>query len=232
MANSIQILSTRPLSPALADMAGEAGIVIDEISFILTEPIQSVEVQQEIEQAFLQSTAVVFTSMNAVDAVATYLEDARPDWKIYCIGNSTFQLAGEYFGKEKIAGTANSAKELAELIAENYENDELIFFCGDQRREELPDILKENGIEVNEIIVYHTLAVPQSIEKKYHGILFFSPSAVNSFFAKNKLNKDTVLFAIGNTTGNEIKKYTTNKIMIADEPGKENLLRMAIDYFT
>lgn len=220
------------MSPALADMAGEAGILIDEVSFILTEPIQSVEVQQEIEQAFLQSTAVVFTSMNAVDAVATYLEDAQPDWKIYCIGNSTFQLASQYFGKDKIVGTASSAKELAELIVENDENKELIFFCGDQRREELPEILRNNEIEVNEITVYHTLAVPQSIEKTYHGILFFSPSAVNSFFAKNKLKDKTVLFAIGNTTANEIKKYTSNKIMIAEEPGKENLLRMAIDYFT
>ena len=66
---------------------------------------------------------------------------------------------------------------------------------------------------------------------EYFGILFFSPSAVQSFFSKNKVADKTILFAIGNTTANEIKKYSTNKIIISDEPGKENLVTKMIEYF-
>ena len=114
----------------------------------------------------------------------------------------------KYFGSKLVAGTADSAKELADIIAKNSNSDKVVFFCGDHRRDELSAILREKNIEVNEIVVYKTRLVPHKIEKKYDGILFFSPSAVQSFFEKNKLDDQTILFAIGNTTANEIKKYS------------------------
>jgi uroporphyrinogen-III synthase len=231
MQNRISILCTRPLNVSLIDEAMQAGIDITELSFIETEPIQSITVQQEIDQALLQTATVVFTSMNAVEAVAFYQEGTLPDWDIYCIGTTTNKLAANYFGADKITGTANDAASLAELIAEDRFIDEVIFFCGDQRRDELPAILKKHDIEVNEIKVYQTIAVPHTIDKIYHGILFFSPSAVSSFFKNNKPAETTILFAIGNTTANEIKKYSTNKIIISDEPGKENLVRKMMEYF-
>ena len=105
---------------------------------------------------------------------------------------------------------------------------EVIFFCGDQRRDELPGLLKKNKIEVKEIVVYKTIATPKKIEKKYDGILFFSPSAVKSFFQKNKLDKQVMLFAIGNTTADEIKKFSKNKIVVSDVPAGKLLLQKVI----
>ncbi len=219
------------MNESLVDEARTMNIETDILSFIETEPIHSVEVQQEIENALLQSAAVVFTSMNAVEAVAEELDGQLPDWRVYCIGNTTQKLVKKYFGQESIAGTANSATELAELIAEEVYDEEVIFFCGDQRRDELPEMLRNNDIGVNEIVVYETVAVPHKVNKKYHGILFFSPSAVDCFFSNNKVPEQTVLFAIGNTTAAAIRKYTNNKILISDEPGKENLFRKMMEYF-
>jgi uroporphyrinogen-III synthase len=179
----------------------------------------------------LQSSAVVFTSMNAVEAVADNLRGRMPDWKIYCIGTTTGSLVKKHFGPGAIGGTANSALELAALIVNEGEDDEVIFFCGNQRREELPEILKNNHIDVNEIVVYETIPVPHNLRKQYHGILFFSPSAVESFFSNNKAEVSTVLFAIGNTTANAIKKFSNNKVLITEEPGKENLVRNMMEYF-
>ncbi|MES1219563.1 MAG: uroporphyrinogen-III synthase, partial [Bacteroidota bacterium] len=212
--NKVQILCTRPVNESLVREALRKNIVVDIVPFIETEPIQSVDVQQEIELAYVQSTTVIFTSMNAVEAVAAEAEGQNPDWNIYCIGNTTKQLIIEYFGEEKRLGTANSAAELAELIVEENSSDEVLFFCGDQRRDELPAILRANDIDVTEIVVYHTIPVPRKVTKKYNGILFFSPSAVDSFFKMNKAGEQTILFAIGNTTSNAIKKYTDNKIII------------------
>ena len=144
--------------------------------------------------------------MNAVEAVAAHLNDYIPDWKIYCIGNTTKKLVQEYFGEDLIAETASDATELAEKIIEDNITDEVIFFCGDKRRDELPSILNEHNINVNEIEVYQTNIIQHTIEKNYDGILFFSPSAVQSFFSTNKLNDKTILFAIGNTTSSAIKK--------------------------
>lgn len=230
--NKIFILSTRPIDEPLINEAKHQNIEIDILSFIETVPIRSIEVQQEIENALLKSSAVVFTSMNAVEAVANELDGHQPDWRIYSIGNTTKQLVKKYFGEKAIAGTAESAAELAELIAEEDNSDDIFFFCGEQRRDELPDILRSNDIDVNEIVVYQTIQVKHKIEKTYHGILFFSPSAVQSFFSNNKISDKTILFAIGNTTATEIKKYTNNKIITGDEPSKENLVMEMIRYYT
>jgi uroporphyrinogen-III synthase len=230
--NNISILCTRPLPAWLIQEAKAAGIDIDVVAFIQTEVIQSVEVQQEIENALLLSATVVFTSMNAVEAVAAQLEGQQPDWNIYCIGTATQKLVAQYFGEAAIANTASDAAQLAELMIEEGVEDEVIFFCGDMRRDELPDMLNNAGIGVNEIVVYQTIELPHIVQEAYHGILFFSPSAVRSFFKKNKPQPATVLFAIGSTTAAAIKKLSTNKIVISDEPGKENLVQRMIAYFT
>ena len=232
MQNKIQILCTRPVDESTVELCVKNNIALDVFSFIATEPIETVEVQQEIENALILSTAVIFTSMNAVEAVAEFLFDEQPAWSIFCIGNNTRQLVQKYFGEEYIAGFAQDASALAELIIAGGDVETAVFFCGDKRRDELPEKLRENNIELNEIVVYETNAIHQKMSKEYHGILFFSPSAVDSFFAANKVNSGTVLFAIGNTTASAIKKFTGNKIIIAEEAGKQNLVEKMVEYFT
>ena len=65
-----------------------------------------------------------------------------------------------------MAGICNSAYELALLLIEDLTNrqDEQVkvtFFCGNLRRDELPILLKENKIEVEEIEVYKTTLLLQ-----------------------------------------------------------------------
>jgi uroporphyrinogen-III synthase len=230
--NKIHILCTRPVDESFIERAGESGLALEIVSFIETEPIQTVEVQQEIEQALTQSAAVIFTSANAVEAVVPHLDGLIPEWQIFCLGHKTKQIVTKYFGEEFIAGIGNDATELAEVIKETIGTDEVIFFCGNQRRPDLPQILHEEGIRLNEIVVYQTIGLPRKLKSHYQGILFFSPTAVDSFFKLNKANDKTIFFAIGNTTAAEIKKHTKNKILVSEEPVKENVLEMAIEYFT
>lgn len=231
MENKIKILCTRPVNEELVHRASEKNIEVDVLSFIKTEPVETVEVQQEIEYAITLEATIVFTSMNAVEAVSLFLEAELPNWKIYCIGNTTKQLVEKYFDHGLLAGTADNAVDLAELIVAESEGEEVIFFCGDQRRDALPAILRKNDIEVNEIIVYETFQVPHKVLKEYKGILFFSPSAVESFFKLNNIPSSVVLFAIGNTTADTIMKYCTNKIITPGAPGKDELFEEMLEYF-
>lgn len=169
--------------------------------------------------------------MNAVDAVACHLTKSKPDWKVYCIGITTNKLVKHYFGENVIIGTATNASELAGLIVEDRKTNKLTFFCGDQRREELPTILRNNSIRVNEIEVYQTKEIYHSIDKVYDGILFFSPSAVSSFFKSNQIPASTILFSIGDTTASEIRSKINNKIVVSEYPGKDNLVKKMVDYF-
>ena len=231
MTRSINILCTRPVDPALVKTAATKNIDIEVQSFIDTAAVTTPAVVEQVRQALQQPATVVFTSMNAVTAVGEQLGGLKPDWNIYSIGTSTDQLVKNYFGEGLIGGTAYNAADLATLIINDRFADEVIFFCGNQRRDELPDMLRKNDIDVMEIEVYQTTALPQRMEKDYDGILFFSPSAVESFFLDNSINEQTILFAIGNTTAESIKEFTNNKIIISTTPGKENLVQQMMAYF-
>ena len=80
--------------------------------------------------------------------------------------------------------------------------------------------------------MYSTIATVEKLSKRYDGILFFSPSAVESFFSLNEVGSNTILFAIGNTTAEAISQKVKNKIIIAESPGKEALVKEMLKYFS
>jgi uroporphyrinogen-III synthase len=229
--NKTMILSTRPLPNAIIGKATANNMVIETISFIETEPIINRELKQNIIRLLQLPQTVVFTSMNAVEAIAANLSNEKPNWKIFCIGSATKRLAKGYFGETSIAGTADSAGCLADVIINEKNISSVTFFCGDRRRDELPVKLRKHNIEVAEMEVYKTFETAQVVSKKYDAVLFYSPSAVNSFFSVNKINSRAILFAIGKTTAEEIKKFSNNKTVVAKEPVKELLAEEAIHYF-
>ena len=168
--------------------------------------------------------------MNAVEAVNEYLL-SKPEWNIFSIGQTTKELISNFFGEERIVATADDANSLADTIIEKGVK-EIVFFCGDQRRDELPEKLKAENIKVEEIMVYRTIATAKRVSKHYDGILFFSPSAVDSFFTANTIERNVILFAIGNTTAYAIKQKVNNKIVVTEQPGKEALVKKMLDYFS
>ncbi|TCJ13219.1 uroporphyrinogen-III synthase [Flaviaesturariibacter flavus] len=222
------ILSTRPLPAALVLEAAARGFEVNCLSFIETEAIQDTALAQRIRFLATEAHTVVFTSMNAVEAVAAQVRTA-PDWKVYCIGHSTRALVESELGLP-VAGTANDAAALADVIIAAGET-EVLFFCGDIRRDTLPVKLREAGIRINEQVVYRTIATPQRVGKDYRALLFFSPSAVESYFSVNQPAKHSVLFAIGTTTADAIRRHFSGTVVIARQPGKEDLLREAMEFF-
>ena len=230
--NNIHILSTRPVDPSLVESAVAKGITVHQLSFIETSPVTSAGVITKIEKLFRVPQTVIFTSMNAVEMVGGLLNEKVPPWKIYCIGNTTRHLIIKYFGGGSICGTADNASALGDVMIGDGITGEVSFFCGDHRRDELPDLLRNKNIAVNETIVYNTIPLSQRVSQHYAGILFFSPSGVFSFFSVNEIAPDVILFAIGTTTAEALRSYSSNTIIVADSPGKNNLVEQMISYFT
>lgn len=228
--SNFQILCTRPLEQLLITKAAEKGMLIDIVPFIRTENILSTQVVEKIQSLQSQKANVVFTSMNAVDAVIEQLS-AKPDWTIFSIGGATKDAAINFFGEKTIAVTAKNATALTEKIIARNNVPSVVFFCGDQRLNELPETLTANHISVEEIVVYATIETPHHIYVNYSGIVFFSPSAVHSFFSENTLSTNTVLFSIGKTTTATIQSYCSNKIITSEWPGKQQMIEKVIDYF-
>jgi uroporphyrinogen-III synthase len=209
------VLSTRELTAALVEKAAAKGVVIDSLSFIAIEPMKAVELPGA-------SAVVVFTSVNAVEAVV------GDGWKIFCTSGATRREVAKRFGEAAIAGTADSAAELAATIVGEGWVKAVWFFCGDLRRNELPARLKQAGIQVHEVVVYRTKLTPKMIGREYDGIAFFSPTAVESFFSANRIPAHTRLFAIGGTTAEAIRRYCDNPVTTSERPDAEMLINQII----
>ncbi|TWF37110.1 uroporphyrinogen-III synthase [Chitinophaga polysaccharea] len=234
-----RILCTRPLTDSSIAVAGENGIHIDVKDFIQIKPLPNEALwgPEKIRHLFRPGTVQVFTSANAVKILAKYYIRQGADWyiirdaNICCISGKTKQLLEETFLDCKILAEAAYGKDLATAIIQLGNITEVNFFCGTQRRDELPGILTAAGITVNEYVIYENIPTPEVVATDYDGIFFFSPSAVKSYFSANKLAPKTVCFAIGRTTATSLKEHTDNKIIISPGTDEAYMVQTAIFYF-
>jgi uroporphyrinogen-III synthase len=231
MAEPIRILTTRPLDDDSMALLHEKGLHVDVVSLIDTTPVEDIATTRLIQECIREKAVAIFTSMNAVQSVADRMFWDLPHWDIYTLGSATRERVVRYFGESSIAGTGHDAASLADRIIADAPEPDLIFFCGDIRRDELPERIRAAGLNLREVTVYHTRETPRRIDGTYDAILFFSPSAVRSFFVANTATGGMVMFAIGATTAAEIRKACGNDIVISDAPGKGDMAATVVAHF-
>jgi uroporphyrinogen-III synthase len=231
-----KVLSTKKLEPSLVEKAKENDIEIIEQEFISIKPVWNKETFDRIVRfAENNKLYIAFTSANAVDVLNGYMvaEDGYHiiEWKIFCLSGKTKQaIQAASFLQKNIIGESDNALELAKKII-GAGVKEIIFFCGNKRRDELPMILNEAGIKVHEVILYDTFEEPSALDENFDAVLFFSPSGVQSFFSANKLAKETICFAIGQTTATSIATFANNEIVISIVPKQADLIEEVIEHF-
>jgi uroporphyrinogen-III synthase len=227
-----KVLSTKKLLSSLIEQAKQNDIDIIEQEFISFQPIITKEKAKEVLDLIgARKEYVVFTSANAVAPFKYYFHlGYTANWKVFCLSGKTKEAIENSGFLGEIVNTAENASGLAQKIVEQGIK-EIIFFCGNKRRDELPDVLRSYHINVHEVVVYETIETPSIATDDLQGLMFFSPSAVTSFFSVNQINKQTVCFAIGKTTANTITGYTDNKIIISEYPSQEMMLATVNLYF-
>ena len=221
MTKQINILSTKKLLPNQKQVLLEANFIVIEEDFIETN-IKNFELSKV-------NNNLIFTSQNAVQSILQHpkCEDFKSK-DVFSIGMKTKDLLTEN-GFNVVAYTGYAA-DLAEIISLIYSEESFTFFSGNLRRDVLPNTLKENGITFNEIEVYETNITSKKITKKVDGILFFSPSAVESYFKMNTI-KDETCFCIGETTAEALENKKVKTIVIADKPSVENVIAEVVEYY-
>jgi uroporphyrinogen-III synthase len=227
---AVHILCTRSIDQSLIEKAAERNIIIDVIPFIQTELIHSDETKKVIAETG-ENEVVIFSSVNAVDAVSAQLNGKNPLWIIYCVGRQTAKAAAEKFPGSRLAAHADYAAQLAPIISSDKSVQSVTFFCGNLRRPDLPQLLHQQQISLKEVTVYNTELTPHTCTRNYDGVVFFSPSAADSFFSVNSISPATALFSIGSTTARSIEQYVPNKVITTDHPGKQQLIELVIRHF-
>lgn len=229
MKPKIHILSTATLSDELLQKLSINHIEAEAYPFIHTTTVIDETAKQRIHDLEKFSSIVVFTSAKAAEIVGENL-GSNPPWKIYCIQGATLHAVKKYFDKNAVIATAADASLLADSII-GAAPANIIFFCGQQRLYTLPAKLLQQGIAVEEIAVYETKLTPVPVTKPVQGVLFFSSSAVDSFFSVNEISLETICFAIGNTTANALRQKVSNRIVVAGQPGKREVVDLVIQYY-
>ncbi len=163
---------------------------------------------------------VVITSKNAVESILTMVSSQDLKFEnIYCVGRKTRRLIEQKIGQVK--HMEKSAKKLAEYLVDYLEGTEATYFCSNIRLDDLPDLLKKNSIEVTEIETYKTKLDSVTIDASVEGVLFYSPSTIESYLLNNKADK--IAYCIGETTATEARKHFKD-VRVAKIPDTESLI--------
>jgi uroporphyrinogen-III synthase len=221
MQNQIRIVSTKKLSERQKQQLLSANFSVLDADFI---NIQNKDFEIETINDYL-----IFTSQNAVESVLRNKNSAEiKTKKCFCVGEKTKLLLEE--NDFEVVADSDYAAELASIICNQYSKNSFTFFCGNIRRDVLPDALRLAEITLDEVEVYQTILAPSKIDFTPEGILFFSPSAVESYLQENKI-EDENCFCIGNTTAEALKYVTPNRI-IANQPTMESAVMKCIEFYS
>jgi uroporphyrinogen-III synthase len=217
------ILSTKTLSYEQRQVFLDANFDLLEQDFI--------EIKNNLFELNKINNNLIFSSQNAVLSLME-----QTGWEVlktkavFCVGIKTKELL-EVNGFT-VDVYLDYASELAEIITLIYNKESYTFLSGNLRKETLPEALKSAGITFNEIEVYETKLAPFKISEKenFDGILFFSPSGVESYLTNNKI-KNEVCFCVGNTTAKTLETNKVKNIVTAEIPTIEDVIVEVIAYY-
>ncbi|NNJ89391.1 MAG: uroporphyrinogen-III synthase [Eudoraea sp.] len=173
-------------------------------------------------------TYFIFTSKNGVKSYLRHRANNPAlnmlEISCFCVGQKTKFFLEE--NGQKVIKMAENALELANFIAKQYKNERFLIFTGNRNRPDLRRILSKENIVFEEVEVYQTNLVPQHHNRKFQGILFYSPSGVKSFTQENEIG-NTPVFCIGETTAREARKYSEH-VTIAEKPTVDSVIEILI----
>lgn len=165
---------------------------------------------------------VILTSQNAVEALLSNSSADELKFKnIFCVGRKTKRLIESKIGP--VTQVKSNAKKLAEYLVEFIEGSEVTYFCSDLRLDDLPSILTENNITVNEIETYKTKYSTIAVDDAVEGIMFYSPSTIDSYLQNNTTHK--IAYCIGETTAEHARKHFKD-VRVAKVPSVESVIEL------
>lgn len=217
-----QIFSTKKLTNAQLQRF-DSSIKVDSEDFIKINPnrISPLVLKKKLKN-------VIFTSKNAVEGLLTNISaDELTFDNMYCVGRKTRRLVQKKIGK--VTHFENSAAELANYLVDFIEGTEVTHFCGNLRLDDITTILEKSNITVDSVETYKTKLSGQEIENSVEGILFFSPSGIESYLQNNKPNK--IAYCIGETTAKTARKEFKD-VRVAKIPDVESVIDLVNQHYT
>ena len=190
-----RILFTSQLKKQRLAVLNSSGLSIENIPFITFEYVIPAMWMSQLPD---NTDAWIFTSKKAVKALKPVVNDLEIPKHIFAVGSKTAEMLEQLNLEVTIPDEFNAvslAKKMKDLDLKH-----ITHFCGNLKAADLSKLLGDDK-KLTSIEVYRTkLAVHEVDTSKYDGIVFMSPSTVESFSEKNTVNGSTQVFCIGPTT--------------------------------
>ena len=214
------ILSTKRLTEKQKEILNGRAMCLIEHNFIDIELLDF--------KLISDYNLLIFTSKNGVLSALQHPEVATlKQVPVICVGENTCRLLES--NNFRVLHWTPYATELIDYMKGNlvdYQSMRIAFIAGSSRLDTLPDFFKEKDLIVDELTAYQTLLTPITIGEKIEGILFFSPSGVESYCLTNTAKNETI-YCIGTTTAKAAARYW-QRIILADTPTIKSVLQAVI----
>ena len=205
-----RILSTKILNTVELNQLDSYGYEVEQWDFMKIE-----------EKKFLinlNDEILIFSSQNAVNSFFSQHQNETPR-NCICVGEKTTELLEKK--KQNVINFFINSKDMVKFLERNLLGNKFIFFTGNQRMNNIENFFDKQNNNFRVVEVYKSYCNSKYF-KDFDIALFFSPSGVRCF-AKSNSFENINCFAIGESTGNELKNYTKN-IHIAKKPTISNLI--------
>jgi uroporphyrinogen-III synthase len=197
------------------DLADKLNLKVDFRPFIQVDAIPGKDFRKTERVNFLEYSAVIFISRNAVDHFFRVCEELKiempPEMKYFCINEGMAYYLQKYIvmRKRKIFFGQGSEAELLNII-KNHAGENYLYPCSDIRKPNIPDFLSKNNIQFRECILYKTVSADLSDLSNvfYDIIVFYSPADIKSLFENfpDFKQNNTRIAAWGATTAAAIEE--------------------------
>lgn len=227
MSRSLHIVATRKLTSDKVAELQTTGWKFTDHDFIS----KVIDVPTDLHAKSINKH-VVITSITGVKAflkITTQLQLDYSSYSVYCISRGTNEYA--LASGLNIEATAPTASALADEILKDEKIKEVTHVCSNLRRDELSEKLNKAGVALQDVIAYRTGFTPVAISHPYDAIVFFSPSAVDSFLSLNLLQQVSC-FCIGQTTADYAKQKGYKHTYIPYAPSEEILLQTIVSHYS
>lgn len=213
------VLSTKILAPNQRELLLNAGVGFVDFDILKITP-QTLSLNAAITNA-------IITSQNAARSVLDVCasnQNTCSQTRFFTVGAKTAKLLND--AGLQVVAIANNSLELAHLLIEKHREDSFTYFCGNTRRDELPDMLSKAQICFKEQIAYKASAQEKSFTHDFDAVLFYSPMGVSAFAKSNSIN---LAVCIGSTTAQAAQKHAKS-VIIANQTTVESTIAKAVLY--
>ncbi len=213
---------------AFQDLAVKLNLTIDFRPFIQVVAIPGKEFRRSERVNFLEHSAVIFNSRNAVDHYFRVCEELRLEMpiemKYFCVNEAMALYLQKYIvmRKRKIFFANGTEVDFLNLL-KTHSKEKFVYPCSDIRKPEILDFLTKNNISFSQAVLYKTVSADLSdlADVYYDIIVFYSPADIKSLFENfpDFMQNKTRIAAWGSSTARAIQE--ANLVLNIPAPTQE-----------